>query len=147
MKRAVILGLFFTSGFTGLIYEVLWMKELGLLFGNTAQAAASTLATFFLGLAAGTYVWGQRSERLHRPLRVYALLEAGVAFSALLYFVILDVYHVLYTPLFTLLGANPHLFLLAKLLLALILLFPPAFFMGATFPVMSQHLIQHPETF
>ncbi len=123
------------------------MKELGLLFGNTAHAAAATLAAFFLGLAAGNYTWGQRSERLHRPLRVYALLEAGVALSALLYFVILDVYHFLYASLFTLVGANPYLFLLAKLLLALILLFPPAFFMGGTLPLMSQYLIQHRGTF
>jgi len=29
------LALTFASGFTGLVYEVLWLKELGLLFGNT----------------------------------------------------------------------------------------------------------------
>jgi spermidine synthase len=30
--------LFFLSGITGLVYEVLWAKYLSLLLGNTAQA-------------------------------------------------------------------------------------------------------------
>jgi hypothetical protein len=41
------------SGFACLVYQILWMRQLGLLFGNTAQAAALTLAVFFAGLAAG----------------------------------------------------------------------------------------------
>ena len=35
--RAITLVLFFASGFTGLVYEILWMKELGILFGNTTR--------------------------------------------------------------------------------------------------------------
>ena len=46
-----VLILFFGSGCTSLIYQVLWMRELGLLFGNTAHAAAVTLTAFFIGLA------------------------------------------------------------------------------------------------
>ena len=59
--------LFFLSGVAGLIYEVLWMKELGFLFGNTAYAVATTLSVFFLGLSAGGYVWGKKSEN-RKPL-------------------------------------------------------------------------------
>ncbi len=66
--------LLFASGFAGLIYEVLWMKQLGLLFGNTSYAAAATLSAFFLGLAAGGLLWGRRAERMDNPLRWYAIL-------------------------------------------------------------------------
>ena len=59
--RGATFFLFFASGFAGLVYEVLWMKELGLLFGNTAQAAATTLAAFFLGLVAGARYWGHNA--------------------------------------------------------------------------------------
>ena len=75
-----------------LVYEVLWMKELALLFGNTSQAAATTLTAFFLGLVAGAWYWGKRSRKTKRPLRAYALLEGSVALSALLYFLFLDLY-------------------------------------------------------
>ena len=134
--------LFFASGFAGLVYEVLWMKELGLLFGNTAQAAATTLAAFFLGLVVGARWWGRRVEGVDRPLRTYAWLEVGVAVSALLYFVLLDAYHAVYSSLFQFFGDTALPFLAVKLVLALGVLFPPSFFMGGTLPAMSQHLVR-----
>lgn len=140
--RAPTVLLFFASGFVGLVYEVLWMKELGLLFGNTAQAAATTLAAFFLGLAAGARFWGRTSGRMTRPLRSYAYLELGVALSALLYFALLDAYHAIYSGLFALLGSRPSIFLIVKFVLALGVLLPPSFFMGGTLPVLSQHLVR-----
>lgn len=146
INLAVLYLLFFTSGFAGLVYEVLWMKELGLLFGNTAQAAATTLAAFFLGIAAGGAVLGRVVTRVKNPLRVYALLELGVSVSALLYFVLLDVFNGIYTPLFELFGPGHPLFIAAKFLLAVVILFPPAFFMGGTLPVMSQHLVRNPDS-
>jgi len=146
ISLATLYLLFFTSGFAGLVYEVLWMKELGLLFGNTAQAAATTLAAFFLGIAAGGAVLGRYASRVSNPLRVYALLELGVSISALLYFLLLDVFHGIYTPLFELIGPGHPLFIAAKFLLAVSILFPPAFFMGGTLPVMSQHLVRNPDS-
>jgi len=100
MQRLAVFVLFVISGFAGLVYEVLWMKELGLLFGNTAQAAATTLAAFFLGIAGGGLVFGRISKRSRNPLRLYALLEAGVTLTALLYFVLLDLYYATYGMLF-----------------------------------------------
>ncbi len=134
--------LFFVSGFTGLVYEVLWMKELGLLFGNTAQAAATTLAAFFLGIAAGGHVWGKRASHMRYPLQGYALLEVGVAVSALLYFFLLQSYQAVYSQLFGLFGPGHAAFVVTKFALAIGILFPPAFFMGGTLPLMSQHLVR-----
>jgi len=57
-------GLFYFSGAAALIYEILWMKELSLLFGNSVQAAAATLAAFFTGIAAGNAYWGHRAAKL-----------------------------------------------------------------------------------
>ncbi|WP_143308273.1 fused MFS/spermidine synthase [Candidatus Entotheonella palauensis] len=141
--RSLTFALFLASGFTGLVYEVLWMKELGLLFGNTTLAAATTLTAFFLGLAVGGYVWGRRAGRMRQPLRTYAILEGCIALSALLYFLLLDAYHALYAPLFNQFGSQPTLLIAVKFALALSALFPPSFFMGGTLPVMSQHLVQH----
>jgi spermidine synthase len=142
IQRLAVFVLFFTSGFAGLVYEVLWMKELGLLFGNTAQAAATTLAAFFLGIAGGGLVFGRISKRSRNPLKLYALLEAGVTLTALLYFVLLDLYTVTYGMLFDGLHVHGNLFVAIKFLLALGVLLPPAFFMGGTLPVMSQFLVR-----
>jgi spermidine synthase len=142
MHTLILLFLFFASGLTSLIYEVLWLKELGLLFGNTAYATATTLAVFFAGLSVGGYWWGRRASQFRHPLRVYAVLEVGIGLSALLYFALLDLYYLLYGPLFTAVGHQPALFLAVKILLAAGVLFPPAFFMGGTLPVMGQYLIR-----
>ncbi len=141
-RNFIVLFLFFLSGLTALIYEVLWLKELGLLFGNTAYAAATTLVVFFLGLSFGGYFWGKNAFRLKNPLRWYGLLEIAIACSALLYFLLLDLYYLIYPFLFTLAGENFLFFIIVKFLLSLSMLFLPAFFMGGTFPVLGQYLIQ-----
>lgn len=138
--------LVFLSGFCALVYQVLWMKQLGLLFGNTSHAAGVTLAAFFAGLAAGSWFWGRRSTRSSKPLRIYAGLESGIALTALLYFGVMKGYHALYPAVYQSVHSEAWL-LLVKFLLALLLIFPPAFCMGGTIPVIGQHAIRQPSRF
>lgn len=141
---AVIVLLVFVSGFAGLVYQVLWMKQLGLLFGSTSQAAAATLAAFFAGLGAGSWWWGKRVANVVRPLRLYAWLEFGIAISALTYFGVLKLFHAIYPSLYGSIGGT-HWMLVVKFALALLLVFPAAFFMGGTVPAMGQAAIRQPE--
>lgn len=143
-NRNVIYLLFFFSGAVGLVYEVLWLKELQLLFGNTAYATATSLSVFFLGLSAGGWYWGKRSPLLSNLLRAYGFLEIGIGLTALLYFLLLGVYRSLYSPLFEIFETHAALFVFAKFLLSLTILFLPAFFMGGTLPVLSQYFIRRP---
>ncbi len=139
----IALILFFASGLTALIYEILWLKELRLLFGASSYAVATTLAAFFLGLGFGGEYWGKKTSAHTKPLLLYGLLELGVAFSALGYFLILDLYSAIYSPLFSEFGNNRTLFTLIKFSMALFLLFPPAFFMGGTLPTISQYVVKN----
>ncbi len=134
--------LFFLSGASGLIYEVLWMKELGVLFGNTAYAVATTLTVFFLGLSTGGLAWGRRSRILANPLQTYARIELCIAASAGLYFFLLKAYRGVFPSLFEWFGDSFFLFVAVKFFLAVGILFLPAFFMGGTLPVMGQHMIR-----
>lgn len=138
--------LVFLSGFCALIYQVLWMKQLGLLFGNTSHAAGTTLAAFFTGLALGSYYWGKKSATSKNQLRTYSYLEIGVALTALIYFIIHWGYLSIYPLVFQNLNSAP-LLIAVKFLLALILIFPPAFCMGGTIPIIGQHAIKNPSQF
>lgn len=138
-----ILILFFISGCTTLIYEVLWMRELGLLFGNTAHAAAVTLTAFFIGLAIGGKLWGKYSKTLSHPLRTYGIIELGVSLAALGYFLIIPAYQQIYPFLFSNFSGETHLFLAIKFVLAMLFLFPAAFLIGGTLPVMSQYIARN----
>ena len=143
--RVRLAGLVFLSGAVSLVYEVLWLKELSLLFGSTAYAASTTLAVFFLGLAVGSVAFGRWSPRLRSPLRAYAWIELGIAASAVLYFVLLEVYLQLYGPLYDALADRPAAFNAFRVALATLVLLPPAALMGGTLPVLGQHLVRRPD--
>ena len=73
--------LVFASGAAGLVYQSLWMRSFGLVFGNTTDAVALVLAAFMGGLALGSALAARRS--VASPLRAYALVELGIAATAL----------------------------------------------------------------
>jgi spermidine synthase len=154
MKRAPIVQataripilavLFFLSGFAALVYQVLWVRELGLLFGSTAQAAALAIAVFFAGIAAGGWFWGRRARRFASGLAAFGWLEIAVAATALGHFFLLDAYQALYPALYPLIGDLAVADTLFKILLAILILFPVSFLMGGTLPVLGQYLIRQP---
>src|SRR5262244_357676 len=78
----LVLGLFFCSGATALIYEVVWSKYLAQMFGSTIHAQTVVLAAFMGGLALGNRLFGKRSDVLSRPLRTYGLLEMAIGLYA-----------------------------------------------------------------
>src|SRR5579859_3875708 len=79
----LVAPLLFLSGAAGLVYQVAWVRLLGLTFGVTVYAVSTVLAAFMGGLAIGSLVGGRRADRTRRPLRVYGLVELGVALTAL----------------------------------------------------------------
>ena len=79
-----LLACAFLSGLAGLVYEVVWLREVGLQFGNTLAATGTVLAAFMAGMALGSVWLGQRADRTERPLGLYAGLEIGIGLSALL---------------------------------------------------------------
>lgn len=139
---AILAALFFISGAAALIYQVLWVRELGLLFGATAEAAALTIAIFFTGIALGGYTFGRIAARHPRPLKLFGLVEIGVAVAALGHFLVADAYFALYPTLHALVGHSPILETAMKAFVAAIILLPAAFLMGGTLPLIGQHLIR-----
>jgi spermidine synthase len=67
------------SGASALVFETLWVKQLGRVVGVEVHAVSVALSAFFAGLALGGWLLGRRADRSRRPLRLYALLEGGAA--------------------------------------------------------------------
>src|SRR4051794_36116164 len=81
----VLIGVCFVlSGATGLMYEVLWARMLGLVFGATTLAVSTVLAAFMGGLALGSALSGRLAQKIRKPLSTYGLMEIGIAIYALL---------------------------------------------------------------
>src|SRR5882762_3990652 len=77
-----ILFLFFCSGATAVIYEVVWSKYLALMFGSTIQAQTVVLAVFMGGLALGNRLFGGKADQLAKPIRAYGFIELAIGFYA-----------------------------------------------------------------
>lgn len=137
-----MLVLFLASGAAALAYQVLWVRELGLIVGSTAQAAALAIAIFFTGIATGGWFWGRRSARTARPLGTFGALEVAVSVTALGHLVLLDLVTALPATLHPLSGASPAVDLAAKVAVATVVLLPPAFLMGGTLPMMAEHVLR-----
>ena len=84
VRRGPILALFIASGAAGLIYQVVWSRELVLVFGNTTQAVSTIVTAFLACLGLGGLVGGRLADSSRRPLRLYGILELGIATCGLL---------------------------------------------------------------
>ncbi|MBL8841203.1 MAG: fused MFS/spermidine synthase [Planctomycetes bacterium] len=82
MPTAVAARYMFVSGMAALVYEVLWVRDLGYLFGGSAQALSAVVAAFLAGLALGAFVAGRRVQPGPRLLWRYAQLELAIALFA-----------------------------------------------------------------
>jgi spermidine synthase len=131
----------FLSGLTSLTYELIWIKQLRLVFGGTLYAISAVLCAFMAGLALGA--WGI-SKYLQRPgrekthlVRLYGILEAGIGLYALLFPLLLSGLSAIYPHLIdpaTGSGIPRHLI---EFLLSALLMLPATFLMGATLPVIG----------
>src|SRR5512138_142066 len=132
--------LFLVSGCCGLVYEVVWAKMLHKIVGSSLHAVTLVMAAFMSGLALGSYLGGRRMGPGTNGLRVYAFLELGIGSFALLSPLVLAGLLPLYVRLHDLLGASVHLGHALRFALCFLALVAPAALMGATLPVLTQHL-------
>lgn len=131
----LILLLFFCSGASALIYQVLWLRKLGLVFGVTVYAASTVWASFMFGLAVGSLLAGRVADRLRRPLVWFGVAEALIAVSALSTPLALAWLQDLYASLFPSLPESLVGITIARFAMALAVLVIPTVLMGATLPL------------
>jgi spermidine synthase len=135
-----ILAIFVLSGAAGLIDEIVWSRQLVLVFGNTTQAVSAILTGFFGGMAIGAFIGGRVADRVRSPLRLYALVELVLVFVVLAtpvtFRLIDDAYRAIYPGL----EAAPQLLALIRMLLSVVALAPATVLMGATLPSLTRHL-------
>jgi spermidine synthase len=143
VKTVSVIGFCFVfSGATGLIYEVLWARMLGLVFGATTLAVSTVLAAFMGGLALGSALAGRLSPRIKRPLRSYGLLEIGIAAYAILVPFLLSWVENLYAFIWQQFHPGFFVFSVWRFALSCLMLLAPTTLMGATLPVLAAALLR-----
>ncbi|MGH7231638.1 MAG: fused MFS/spermidine synthase [Nitrospiraceae bacterium] len=142
-RRASVILLilcFFISGATALIYEVVWLRMLGLVFGHTVYALTTVLTAYMAGLAVGSLLFGRLTSRLINPIRIYGWLEIGVGIFAAVMTILLPLTTPLYLYLQSSFALSDDTFNLLQFLIIFTLLFVPTALMGGTLPILSHAL-------
>jgi spermidine synthase len=144
---------FLASGVSGLIYQVVWVRAFGNVFGNTIYSAALVIAVFMLGLGVGSHMVGVWADRRYlqepgSPLRAYAHAEFAIALLG--FAVSMALPHL--GPISALVSSYsldpqgwyvPSLTsYLTRLGIAVVLLLPITFLMGGTLTLLIRHLVR-----
>ncbi|MEW6271792.1 MAG: fused MFS/spermidine synthase, partial [Thermodesulfobacteriota bacterium] len=125
---------FFLSGLGSLALEVVWTRELRLVFGSTTLAASTILVAYMLGLGLGGLAGGRVAGRLANGVRAYGWVEIAIGLYALVVPWLLAQLPALNRTLLAGLDFWPAA--LCRFALALALLLVPTALMGATLPIL-----------
>ena len=139
-RTALVYLIFVLSGAAGLIYEVVWARQLVLVFGNTTQAVSAILTGFFGGMAIGSVVGGRIADRVRSPLRLYGLLELALVVVVIATPITFRLIHEIYRGAYGPLETSPQLLALTRFGLSMLALGPATVLMGATLPTLTRHL-------
>jgi spermidine synthase len=118
------------SGCAALVYEIVWLQLLQLVIGSSAVSLGLLLAAYMGGLCAGSALLARLVPPGRHPLRVYAVLEAGIGVLGLLVLLGIPLVGRIYL-------AGPS-GLVARGLVAAVCLLPPTLLMGASLPAIAR---------
>ena len=144
-----VVACFLLSGFAALLYQTAWLRLFSIAFGTSEIAVITVLAAYMSGLAAGAAVADRWLGKIRRPIFVYAILEAGIAVSALTVPFLLQFSEWFYVALLggqaelpDSTGTAKSIFYLA---VGFIVLALPTGFMGATLPLLTRYAVRSNE--
>ncbi len=137
-QKSIALTLFFFSGLISLIFQVVWLKKLVLVFGNTVWAVSTLLTTFMAGLALGSWLFGRIADRTGSPLKLYGILQGIIGCYGLLSLLLFSKLPVFYIPLYAISGGDNLIMGIFKFLFAFVILILPTTCMGGTLPLLAR---------
>jgi spermidine synthase len=147
ISRPLLHILFFLSGGAALLYQVIWVRQFGNLFGNGVWSAALVTAIFMAGLGIGGHVAGRIADR--RPdeaLRLYGWVELAIGGWGLVVALALPAAGALSSS-FSAYAQGPDFFSLTvgswfgRVAIVTLLLLPSTLLMGATLTLLIQHVL------
>ena len=126
--------LFAGSGCAALIYEIVWFQLLQLVIGSSAVSLGLLLTAYMGGLCLGSALLPWLVSRRHHPMRVYALLELGVAAFGIIALFAVPLIARIYVA-----GAGTGLAgLVLRGVISAVCLLPPTLLMGASLPAIAR---------
>ena len=134
-----ILGLVIVfSSACGVLYEVIWARQLTLFFGSPVFAVSTVLSALVGGLGLGSFYFRRLADGEKRPLRPYAFLGAGLGIFALIFPTLLDILNAICVLIYRGLGAEFYLLSWIRFILSFVVLLIPSTLMGVAVFLLSR---------
>src|SRR5881275_2080836 len=130
--------LFFFSGATGLVYELLWVRILYQTFGSTIQSVTTVVAAYMGGLGLGAWLLGRKADRHPRPAALYGWLEIAIGAFGLASPFVLSLAHRVYIGAAGALALGGAASVALRFGLAALVLLVPTTLMGGTLPALTK---------
>ncbi len=130
--------LFFLSGATGLVYELLWVRLLYQSFGSTIESVTTVVAAYMGGLGLGAYLLGRKADRHPRPAALYGRLEMLIGLFGFASPLVLSLTQRAYIALARGLTEGSGWSVALRFGLAGLVLLVPTTLMGGTLPVLTR---------
>ena len=137
-QKSLLFFLFFVSGFSGLLYQIIWVRLAFASFGIILPVLSVVISVFMLGLSLGSWLGGKTLFYLKKTtgqsaLLFYILTEIVIGFGA---FAVPRLFLFGEKLLLPLGGMDSSEYLLLSALVLGLSIFPWCFAMGVTFPLM-----------
>ncbi|HWZ30341.1 MAG TPA: fused MFS/spermidine synthase [Bryobacteraceae bacterium] len=133
----LLLTLFIGSGCAALIYEVVWFQLLQLVIGSSALSLGVLLGTYMGGMCLGSLLLPRYVAAREHPLRVYAMIEAGIGVCGILSLFGVPIIDHIYAAVAAVAGQGAWGIVLRAVVSAVCLL-PPTLLMGASLPAIAR---------
>lgn len=134
----ILLGVYFVSGFTALLYQVVWQRMLGLFSGSDVRSVSIVVASYLMGLGIGSWLSSRFSDRLssRQAIQVYGFCNLAIAvFAVSSRFLFYDLLFLRCKPL-----AHSMTYILLITFLSLLI---PTTLMGLSLPLVSKAISRH----
>ncbi|MGD9608902.1 MAG: fused MFS/spermidine synthase [Desulfovibrionaceae bacterium] len=145
--RLVLAAVFLVSGASALLFETLWFRLAGLVFGVSAQASALVLSSFMGGLALGNALIARFGRDVTNPVRFYAIMELLVGIWGALLVLGFPLLSVWLGAMLQPVLAKPILLNSLRFSFSFLLFLLPATAMGVTLPLLVKALARRPGEF
>jgi len=142
LSHILLFVLFFFSGLTGLVYEVVWVRLFTEVFGNTTYAVTAVLAAFMAGLSLGAWIFGRFIDTRKEYLLIYTILESGIALCAASVPLAVPALSGLYSVLYKSFHFSEAALTAARFGISFALMLPSTMLMGGTLPVLGKSLVR-----
>ncbi len=135
------------TGFAALVYEVSWFRLMGLILGGSAYAFSVMLLAFLTGIASGGWAGGRLADGALKqlgpggPLKVLAFIQAGIAVLTYAMMFLYEELPFLFLQVYSVAESYGGSMWPLKVLLAALVMTPPALLMGASFPFMVRSVV------